>query len=164
MAAESYRALTKLLRSAQFLEKRNVPYQAIEFRHPPHTAADVRDCCECGIEEVLKSVLLVADARAVLAVVPGDMRVSMGKLEKCTGLKRLKMATPQQVLAITAYRVGSVSPFGLGDEIEIVTDEKVFRSGHVYVGSGEGTILLKLATPDLKRALNGKIFDITSTI
>ena len=65
------------------------------------------------------------------------------------------MATPEEVLRMTGYRIGTVSPFGLPERMRVLVEKSTLFEQEISIGSGEaGTGILMFAV-DLMRALPG---------
>jgi len=63
------------------------------------------------------------------------------------------MAKREEVLQITGYQLGAVSPFGLPAAMRILVDRSVFQEEELSIGSGlRGTTII-LAASDLQKAL-----------
>jgi prolyl-tRNA editing enzyme YbaK/EbsC (Cys-tRNA(Pro) deacylase) len=65
------------------------------------------------------------------------------------------MATEEEVLEITGYRVGTVSPFGLKNQIRVLIDASVLEEEEISTGSGVRNVAIILKSADLRRALGG---------
>jgi prolyl-tRNA editing enzyme YbaK/EbsC (Cys-tRNA(Pro) deacylase) len=65
------------------------------------------------------------------------------------------MATEAELLKVTGYPVGAVSPFGLPRPMRLLVDESVFVPDEVSIGSGERGLTVILRSEDLRRALAG---------
>jgi len=63
------------------------------------------------------------------------------------------MATEEEVLAITGYRIGTVSPFGLKNPVKVVIDESVLKEEEISIGSGVRSTAIVMKSADLQRAL-----------
>ena len=63
------------------------------------------------------------------------------------------MATENEVLTVTGYGVGTVSPLGLPDPIRILVDESVFKPDEVSIGSGMRGVAIIMKSADLPKAL-----------
>jgi prolyl-tRNA editing enzyme YbaK/EbsC (Cys-tRNA(Pro) deacylase) len=66
------------------------------------------------------------------------------------------MATEEEVLAVTGYRVGTVTPFGLPRPLRVLVDARVLKEAEVSIGSGIRNTAIILSSADLRRAL-GKV-------
>lgn len=63
------------------------------------------------------------------------------------------MATEEEVLEVTGYRVGTVSPFGLKTPVKVLLDESVLREQEVSLGSGVRNMAIIMMSADVQRAL-----------
>ncbi len=66
------------------------------------------------------------------------------------------MATEEEVLAITGYAIGTVSPLGLLHPLRILADLGVFEPQEISLGSGLRGVAIIMKSADLRRVL-GKI-------
>lgn len=88
-----------------------------------------------------------------MVLVAGPAQVDWKKLRQIVGRSRMRMATESEVLKITGYRVGTVSPFGLKNPIKVLIDASVLQEEEVSIGSGIRNTALILKSDDLRRAL-----------
>jgi prolyl-tRNA editing enzyme YbaK/EbsC (Cys-tRNA(Pro) deacylase) len=72
------------------------------------------------------------------------------------GVSRISMATEDEVLAVTGYVVGTVSPLGLPRPIRILADVSAFKPEEISLGSGVLGAAIILKSTDFQRAM-GKI-------
>jgi prolyl-tRNA editing enzyme YbaK/EbsC (Cys-tRNA(Pro) deacylase) len=112
-------------------------------------------------EQIIKSVLFLADGEPVLVVASGLGRLSYKLLADYLGLsrRRVKMAGPDEVLAITGYVVGSVPPFGHVQPIRTVVETAITQLPYAFIYGGGGDInaLLKLTVAELQRAVGAEV-------
>ena len=64
------------------------------------------------------------------------------------------MATEAEVLEVTGYRVGTVSPFGLKNKVKILIDASVLKEEEISIGSGVRSTAIIMKSADLRQALN----------
>jgi prolyl-tRNA editing enzyme YbaK/EbsC (Cys-tRNA(Pro) deacylase) len=69
------------------------------------------------------------------------------------GRSRLTLASEAEVLAVTGYPLGAVSPFGLPQPLRILVDHSVLEEQELSIGSGERGLAVILKRDDLLRAL-----------
>ena len=63
------------------------------------------------------------------------------------------MANKDEVLEVTGYPIGAVSPFGTARQLRVLVDPSIFVEEEISIGSGiRGTTVI-LNSTDLKRAL-----------
>jgi len=74
-------------------------------------------------------------------------------LRRYLGEKRLTTASEEEVLRITSYPRGAVSPFGLPQPLRLLADPAIFEPKEVSIGSGVRGTTVILSSFDLRRAL-----------
>jgi Cys-tRNA(Pro)/Cys-tRNA(Cys) deacylase len=105
-------------------------------------------------EQVVRSILFrLGEDQYLLALVAGPAQISWRRLRKHLGQSRLTMAGEEEVLAVTGYRVGAVSPFGLPRPIKVLIDPGVLAEETVSLGSGIRSVAIVMQSADLIRAL-----------
>jgi Cys-tRNA(Pro)/Cys-tRNA(Cys) deacylase len=137
------------------LEKLGIPHKV--FRHSALVSSLEQAAGERGQrpEQVVRSILFrLGDEQYLLALVAGPAQISWKKLRQYLGQSRLTMASEEEVLKVTGYRVGAVSPFGLLQEIRVLIDPGTLKEAEISIGSGiRGTAIL-LRSEDLRQALS----------
>jgi Cys-tRNA(Pro) deacylase len=104
--------------------------------------------------QVVRSILFrVGQDEFRMALVAGPAQVSWKTLRKHLGQSRLTMATEEEVLAVTGYVPGTVSPFGLPRPLKVLIDPGVLDEDEVSIGSGMRGVAVILQSVDLQRGL-----------
>jgi prolyl-tRNA editing enzyme YbaK/EbsC (Cys-tRNA(Pro) deacylase) len=88
-----------------------------------------------------------------MVLAPGTRQVSWRRLREHIGQSRLSLASPEEVLQVTGYRIGTVSPFGLPHKLSLLVDRSILREEEISIGSGAAGIGIILSTHDLMRGL-----------
>ena len=142
------------------LEGMNIPHRT--FTHPGPVNSLEQAAHERGQrpEQVLRSILFrLSEGEYLIALVAGPAQISWKALRAYIGQSRLTMAKEEEVLAVTGYPIGAVSPFGVmwtnpdGSRIRVLVDPGVFAEDEVSIGSGiRGTTVI-LKSDDLRSAL-----------
>jgi Cys-tRNA(Pro)/Cys-tRNA(Cys) deacylase len=88
-----------------------------------------------------------------MVLVAGREQVDWRKLRQFVGRSRVRMATEEEVLEVTGYRVGTVSPFGLKNQVKVLIDASVLKEEEVSLGSGARQIAIIMKSTDLRSAL-----------
>lgn len=105
-------------------------------------------------EQVVRSILFrTGKDEYLLALVAGPAPISWKALRSYLGRSRLTMASEDEVLQVTGYPVGAVSPFGTARKLRVVADAGVFAEQEVSLGSGLHGVAVILKREDFRRAL-----------
>jgi Cys-tRNA(Pro)/Cys-tRNA(Cys) deacylase len=136
------------------LTELGIPHQV--FRHPGQVGSLEQAAKERGERpsQVVRSIVFrLAEGDFLMALVAGPAQISWGNLRRHVGKSRLTMATEEEVLAATGYRIGTVSPFGLPRPLRLLMDPGVLDEQEVSIGSGVPNTGIILKSQDLRRAL-----------
>ena len=88
-----------------------------------------------------------------MALVAGPAQISWKILRKHLGRSRVSMATEDEVLSVTGYRIGTVGPFGLLNQLKVLIDAGVMLEEEISIGSGMRNTAVILKSADLRHAL-----------
>ena len=88
-----------------------------------------------------------------MVLIAGPAQIDWRKLRQYAKRSRVRMATEDEVLEVTGYRIGTVSPFGLKNPVKILIDSSVLKEEEVSVGSGVRSTAILIKSTDLRRAL-----------
>jgi len=136
------------------LEKLNIPHRI--FTHTGKVSSLEQAARERGQrpEQIVRSILFrIGEDEYLMALVAGPSQISWKALRSYLGQSRLTMADKDEVLAVTGYPIGAVSPFGTARKLRVLVDPSVYVEEEISLGSGiRGTTII-LKSADLKRAL-----------
>ena len=106
--------------------------------------------------QVVRSILFrLSEDQYLMVLAAGPKQISWKVLRKYVGQSRLTMASEDEVLAVTGYRIGTVSPFGLPRPLRILIDESVLKEDEISIGSGMRNTGVIMKSADLRHALKG---------
>ena len=104
--------------------------------------------------QVVRSILFqIRPEEFLMVLVAGPAQVDWKKLRQLVGRSRVRMATEDEVLEITGYRVRTVSPFGLKNQIKVLIEASVLKEEEVSIGSGVRNTAIIMNSADLRHAL-----------
>ena len=138
----------------QELDTLQIPYRV--FTHPNPVKSLEQAARERGQDpqQVIRSLLFRLSAEEfVLALMAGSGQVDWKALRRFLGEKRLTTASEEEMLRMTGYPRGAVSPLGLPHPLRILADPGVFAPEEISIGSGVRGTTVILRSADLRRAL-----------
>lgn len=136
------------------LEKLNIPHRVFVHDKPLHSFEQAAQERNQRPEQIVRSILfLVRPEEFVMVLVAGRDQVDWRKLRRLVKRSRVRMATEEEVLEITGYRVGTVSPFGIEQPVKVLLDASVLKEEEISIGSGSRQMAIIMKSADLRRAL-----------
>ncbi|MFN0096954.1 MAG: YbaK/EbsC family protein [Dehalococcoidia bacterium] len=145
------------------LEAAGIAAAVVEYPAGTGTAQDAADAVGCELGQIVKTLFFLADGRPTVALVAGDRQADTAKLAAIAGVgrKKLRMGTPDEVLGLTGYAVGGVSPVGLAAPCDIVVDESLQRFERVWAAAGTSNAVFGAPVRDLVAKVGGQWAPIT---
>jgi Ala-tRNA(Pro) deacylase len=131
-------------RLSQYFEQRGLRYEVSEHRLSRSSAQTAR-LCHVSPQLVAKSVILEDDTGFVMAVIPADRCVMVGRLASLLGRHELHLSDENRIAAVFGdCDRGAVPPVGMAWGIETVVDEELEGHEVVYLEGGDHRRLLKM--------------------
>ncbi|MCS7220063.1 MAG: YbaK/EbsC family protein [Anaerolineae bacterium] len=142
---------------------------AAELVTPPHETPSVAQAAAamgCAPEQIIKSLVFLISGQPYLVIANGDAPISYRRLAAHFGIsrKRIRMATPEEVLALTGYPAGGVPPFGWRTSLPVLMDPGVLTQDIVYGGGGDERTLVRIAPAELRRVTRPVLVTVTDEV
>jgi Cys-tRNA(Pro) deacylase len=147
------------------LETLNVQHQVFRHETPVLSFEQAATDRNQRPEQIVRSILFqIRPGEFMMVLVAGREQVDWKKLRHLVGWSRVRMATEEEVLEVTGYRVGTVSPFGLKTPVKTLIDASVLKEEEISVGSGVRNTAILMKSADLREALrDAEIVSLTET-
>jgi Cys-tRNA(Pro)/Cys-tRNA(Cys) deacylase len=136
------------------LDDKGISYRL--FHHPGQVHSLEQAAEERGQRpgQVVRSLLFrLARDEFVMVLVAGPAQVSWPALRKHLDQSRLTTAAEEEVLSVTGYSRGAVSPLGLPAPVRILVDRSVLDEEEISIGSGVRNLTVILGRADLLEAI-----------
>ncbi|MDD5370805.1 MAG: YbaK/EbsC family protein [Anaerolineaceae bacterium] len=136
------------------LDALNVSYRFFKHPGPVHSVEQAAQQRGMTIDQVIRSIVFrLEQDHFIMVLVPGGRQIAWPALRKYLRRSRLTLASEAEVLQVTGYPLGAVSPFGLPHPMRILADPGVFARLEVSIGAGIRNATIILASDDLRVAL-----------
>ncbi len=167
MAAHTTPGATYAKKCKRFITTRGVKAEQLHFKESVHTVKDaIRLTAAKGTGlVVVKTIVLAAryavgeegveDTHYVACVVRGDKRVDLGKMRDVLGTKKIRIATPKEVLEHTGYPAGGVPPFGY--DLPLYIDDDAMELSGVLAGGGSDRALVRTTMKEIARVTDAHV-------
>ena len=139
-----------------YLDKYNLGLKIIEMGDSTRTCELAAAALGVEVGQIAKTLVFLADERPVLIVASGDNKIKSGKLKRCLGVSKVKMADPDTVKRVTGYPVGGVCPVALPEKLPVLLDNSMHRFPVVYAAAGTPNSALPLTMDQLERITCGE--------
>ncbi len=147
-----------------YLDQHALPGEILHLSVPTPTVETAAAAVGCQPEQIVKSILFLVDDQPALAVTCGMATIERRAIAAHYGVgrKRVKLASPEEVIAIAGYAVGAMTPFGHRKPLPTLLDPRVLDQAEVFAGGGDENALVRLNPQDILRASNAVVLSLTS--
>jgi Cys-tRNA(Pro)/Cys-tRNA(Cys) deacylase len=140
--------------AARMLDAAGIRYELREYTVDENdlSAPHVAQAIGMPPEQVFKTLVVRGDRTGVLmASIPGNAELNMKALAAASGNKKVELVQVKEVLGLTGYIRGGVSPVGTRKPYPLYVDETVDLWDVVAVSAGMRGLQMLVAPDDLVR-------------
>jgi prolyl-tRNA editing enzyme YbaK/EbsC (Cys-tRNA(Pro) deacylase) len=149
-------------RVSSFLRDSGAEARIQEFPDGTPTAAEAAAAVGCGLDQIVKSLVLVCGDKPVLALVPGDRRGDPAKVARAVGTESARVASAKEVETVTGFEPGAVAPFPLPHVDLVLMERSLLQHKLVWAGAGSSRHMVGITPVELGRLARAKLMDVVT--
>jgi Cys-tRNA(Pro)/Cys-tRNA(Cys) deacylase len=145
------------------LDSLNIPYRLHLHAMPLRSLEQAAS--ERGLvpDQIVRSLVFrLENENYILVLMPGPGKVDWPKLRHHLGVSRITTADADEVLKVTGYEIGAVSPFGLPAPLRILADNRIRDHETISIGAGIRNAGIILQRDDLLNAIQPEMGDFSA--
>jgi Ala-tRNA(Pro) deacylase len=147
----------------EYLDGNQVDYDVLTHRRA-YTAQDTAAVAHVPGKELAKSVVIKADDRFVLAVLPAPSKVDVQRLKETLGAKEARIAHESEFTALfPECEAGAMPPFGNLYGIEVYVDESLTRDEEIVFNACTHVDAIRMKYKDFERLAKPTIANFAAT-
>lgn len=151
----------------RILDSMKIKYQVLEYDMPDDLNDDIaiHSSKILGIptELVYKSIIMVNSQKQYFVFcLPAEFNISLKKARELTQSNSIDLMKTQNILALTGYVRGGVSPIGMKRKFPTFISDLAQLEDYIYVSGGLRGITLKIKPSDLCLACSAEFADFIS--
>ena len=124
------------------------------------TAADAAAAVGCKIDQIVKSLVFMADVRPILILCSGARRVDEEKLAEYIGTE-IRIAGASEGRAATGYAIGGTPPLGHTVPLKTVVDPHLMEFEEIWAAAGTPDSVFPIQPKELVKATSGAVVAVT---
>lgn len=147
-------------RVAEFLRAAGAEARLEQLSGGTTTAVDAAKAAGCDLSQIVKTLVVLCDGKAVVALVPGDRRLDVEKVRRAADAATARLATAAEVEEATGFPPGSVAPFPLPAVERVLIERMLLAHAAVWAGGGSSTHMVRLQPAELVRLTRATPMDV----
>ena len=147
------------------LDAAKIPYQILEYEVDENDLSGIHIAEQLGFppERMFKTLVAKGDKTGPLVFcIPVAAEIDLKRAASITGNKRIEMIHVKDLLALTGYIRGGVSPIGMKKAFPTYVDESALQFEQITVSSGTRGAQLLLSREALIPFIGAKTADLTT--
>lgn len=129
------------------LDKAKAKYDVLEHR-TVYTAYDLAQTTKSKLQDIAKTVLVKADKKYYLVVVPSHYQLDFTKIKKLLKAKKVGMAKENEMKTKFKVKPGAITPFGTIHNVEVIIDKTLLKAKDIILGAGSFTESIRMKIKD----------------
>jgi Ala-tRNA(Pro) deacylase len=134
-----------------YLDKNKIKYSTLKHKEA-FTAQEIAAAQHIPGKQVVKSVLIKADDKYVLAVLPAIHMVDFSSLKKALNAKKVSLATENEInKVIPDFEIGAMPPFGSMFDLPVYADSTLKEDKEIVFNAGTHKDMVKMKYKDFEK-------------
>lgn len=146
-----------------FLRQRRSQARVVRLDRDTATVASAAEALGVSPDRIIKSLVFMVNDEPILVIAGGPDRVDRRRLAEILGVPpgKVRLATPEEVLAATGYPVGGVPPVGHARQMKVYVDRRVAEAPTtVFGGGGADRFLIEIEPSELVALTGAEVIDL----
>lgn len=140
----------QMSKAIQFLTNTNIPFRLFFHTSQPISLEEAARQRKQSVYQVVRSILFrTPKSSYIMVLAPGPKQISWKSLRDYLHVRRISLATPEEVRTVTGYLIGTVTPFGIPSSIRLIADISLKQMGEISIGSGQQQIAVILNASEM---------------
>lgn len=145
-----------------FLQVNAIPAEILRLPVPTPTVETAAQAVGAQERQIVKSILFLVDDQPVLAIACGTAYIDRRAIADLYGVgkKRVKLASPEEVMRLSGYEVGAMPPFGHRQPLRSLLDKRILELSEAFAGGGAENALMRISPQEMLRVSKAQVMDL----
>jgi Ala-tRNA(Pro) deacylase len=153
--------MTILKKLKDYLEKNQVRYE-VGYHERVYTAQEIAAAQHVPGKEMAKVVMVKADGKSIMLVLPASYQVDMKKLKGVLNCKRVGLIKEEEFEKLFPdCEIGAIPPFGNLYNLEVWVDRVLTEDESIVFRAGSHVETLRIKYSDYVRLVGPKVGDFS---
>ena len=141
----------------EFLDSNGVSYRT-EVHEPTVDASRTAQASHVRGREFAKTVIVKADGRLFMTVLPSTDRVDVDQLKRALGAKDLELADEEEInAAFPDCEIGAMPPFGNLYNMDVFVSQHLREDEHIVFNAGSHSEVIRMSYQDYDRLVHPQV-------
>ncbi len=148
----------------EFLNNNDIKYVVISHSKA-YRSQEIAASAHIPGKELAKTVMIKADGKMAMAVLPASYKIDFASLKVVTGAGKVELASEQEFADMfPECEVGAMPPFGNLYGIEVLVAASLAEDEEIAFNAGSHTELIRLSYKDYERLVKPHVVKFSSKL
>ena len=148
----------------EFLDSNRIKYVTVSHSLA-YTAQEIAATAHVPGKELAKTVIVKADGRMAMAVLPASFKIDFGMLAQTIGAKKLELATEKEFKQLFPdCELGAMPPFGNLYGMDVYVAESLTDDTQIVFNAGTHTELMRLPLQDYMALVKPRVVKLSAPV
>ena len=141
----------------EFLDSHHIKYTTIDHS-PSYTAQEIAAVAHVSGKQLAKTVILKAEGRLIMVVIPATEHVNFSELKELTGAKDIDLAREADFKSrFPECEVGAMPPFGNLYGMTVYVSSHLVDQDKIAFNAGTHSELMQMSYQDFERLVKPRV-------
>lgn len=140
----------------KYLDKNKIKYEKL-LHKTVFTAYDLAQTLKQELKKVAKTLLVKADGKYIIVVLPAHYRLDLAKVKKALKAKKIELVSEKIMLKVLKIKPGKMTAFGKLHKLETWVDKNLLKTEKAIMQAGSFTESLRLKVKDFVKLEEAKL-------
>lgn len=149
-------------RIRQYLDEEKIKYVSINHSSA-YTAQETAECAHISGNEMAKVVVVNADGKFAMVVLPAPEHIDMELLKGALGADKISLASEEEFSNLfPGCETGAMPPFGNLYDMDVYVEEDITSDDKIAFNAGTHTELIEMEYKDFAHLVNPRVLRFSS--
>ncbi len=146
---------------SQFLQGHNIHFNLMHHR-PAFTAQEVAQVVHIPGKDVAKTILVFADGKPFLAVLPAHHKINVSNLREALQVVSLRLAHEDEMAQLfPSIELGAMPPIGPMLNLPVIVSEPLTHDEEITFNAGTHTDVIKMPYKEFEELVHPTVADFS---
>lgn len=144
----------------KLLDDQGIKYVSITHSRA-YTTQEIAEITHISAKEFAKTVVVNADGKLLMVIIPGHRKVDLDKVKVATKAKKITLASEFEFAqSFPGCELGAMPPFGNLFDMPVYVDKRLTQDEYIAFNAGTHAELIKLKFSDYKKLVKPTVVEL----
>lgn len=146
----------------KYLEENRVKFEELAHK-TVYTAHDIAQTLKAKLQEIGKPLVVKADGKYILILLPANRQLDIDKLKVKLGVKKVEIVSELVMAKTLKLKKEAVGAFGKLRQLNVYVDKNILKNKKVILATSDFTKSIKMSVKDFIRLEEAVVGEISKT-